>query len=267
MMCPWCWCSAGTGAVCTHPAPSATRSFGRAVVAWRGCAPCAWARCCGNSSWRGSATAAAAATPALRCVGPSPGAGEPEASRMERGTSLTMARMGRQQSGQVALWAAHGWMHSVQKECPQGSSRAASASRPRQMVHDSSLGASTCSSWRGWLMVPASVLVGRCLSSAGRCSDDKQVSSTSGPQHLPRGSLAESQRAAALQQYLDTLRSTRKTLMPCLQPEGSQHLTCHQKDVDISCSTRRTGVPHLSPEGPRVSCVTGRTLTSRVPPE
>ena len=70
--------------------------------------------------------------------------------------------------------------------------------------------------------------------------------------------------------------------MPCLQPEGPQHLTCPQKALDISSSTRRTWVPHLPPRRTlRLSCYkesfdvsratgdvapsTSNTSTSRVP--
>lgn len=99
-------------------------------------------------------------------------------------------------------------------------------------------GASTGSSWCGLLMVPVAAPVWRCLSSLGSCSNDNQVSSISGPRHLPCGLLAELQRLVANQQHLDTLHSTRKTLMPCPQPEGSQHLTCHRKDWGASPATQ-----------------------------
>ncbi|XP_047931386.2 UBAP1-MVB12-associated (UMA)-domain containing protein 1 isoform X2 [Anser cygnoides] len=186
-----------------------------------------------------------------------------------------MARMGRRQSGQVALWAAQGSMHSLQKECLQGFSRAASASGLRQMVQVSCLGSSAGSSRRGWLIVLAAARAWGCSSSAGRCSDDERVSSASGPQHLPRRSTAEPQRLAVHQRHLNALCSTRRTSMLCLQPERPQHLTCPQKDLDISSSTSRTGVPHLPPRRTsRLSChrkdfdvsrSTGRTSTSHLP--
>lgn len=239
----------GIGAVCAHPAPSARRSCGRAVVAWRGCGPCTWVRRCGTGSCRGSAVTVVAAAPAPLCWN------LPQGRRAS--TSLTMAMMGRRQSRQVALWAAQGWMHSLQKQCPQGSTRAASASGPRQMVQLSSTGAFAGCSWRVWLMASAAAPVWRCLLFLGRCSDVKWVSSVSGPQHLPRQSLAESQRLAAHQQHLNDLRSTRRTSMPCLQPGGSQHLTCSQKDINVSCSSKRLLTSWVPAEGP--ICLTCHT--------
>lgn len=117
----------------------------------------------------------------------------------------------------------------------QRSTRAASATRPKKMVQVYSLGASSGSSWHGLFIVPASFLAWRCLSSWEHCSDDKQVSSTSSSQHLPCGPMAEPQGLAAHHQHLNALCPTRRTLTPCLHPEGSQHLTCPQKDADILC--------------------------------
>lgn len=156
-----------------------------------------------------------------------------------------MARMGRRQSGQVALWAAQGSMHSLQKECLQGFSRAASASGLRQMVQVSCLGSSAGSSRRGWLIVPAAARAWGCSSSAGRCSDDERVSSASGPQHLPRRSMAEPQRLAVHQRHLNALRSTRSTSVLCLPPRRTSRLSCHRKDFDVSRSTGRTSTSHL----------------------
>lgn len=80
-----------------------------------------------------------------------------EVSRTGCGTSCTMAMIGWWQSGQVALWMVHGWMHSMQKECPQGSSHAASARGLKQMVQVSSMGPPQAApgvdcSWCLWLL-------------------------------------------------------------------------------------------------------------------
>lgn len=105
------------------------------------------------------------------------------ASRRAGGTTRTMATMRPRHIGHLSLSAVQTRMHSRQKVCLHGSTRAGSVIWPRQMGHVSSPGASSCCSCWDQFMLLAAALARR-RSSPGISPGARRFSAACGPQHL-----------------------------------------------------------------------------------